>query len=193
MHNAEEPDYYEILQVSPRADRDMVDRVFRHLAKRYHPDSPGGDTDLFEQVVEAYRVISDAEKRAEYDAHYQDMREEHWRIFDSETTGDHLAEDRRIRQAILAALYAARRHDVDRPGVGSLELERLVGCPQEHMKFHMWYLKENGWAERTQNGLFAITAAGVDKAMDTGTPWQNPERRQLSAEGGGGSGAGVDE
>jgi curved DNA-binding protein CbpA len=33
------PDYYEILQVSPLADSETIERVFRHLAKRYHPDN----------------------------------------------------------------------------------------------------------------------------------------------------------
>jgi curved DNA-binding protein CbpA len=34
------PDHYEALQLSPRADRDTIERVFRHLAKRLHPDNP---------------------------------------------------------------------------------------------------------------------------------------------------------
>jgi hypothetical protein len=43
-------------------------------------------------------------------------------------------------------------------------LERLVDCPEEHMKFHIWYLKSNGWIERLDNGQYAITASGVDRA-----------------------------
>ncbi|MGI9042989.1 MAG: DnaJ domain-containing protein, partial [Gemmatimonadaceae bacterium] len=47
-------DYYEILQVSPRADRETVERVFRHLANRYHPDNKdSGNTEMFTQLTEA--------------------------------------------------------------------------------------------------------------------------------------------
>lgn len=182
MADRETPDYYDILQVSPRADRDTIDRVFRHLAKRYHPDNAdSGDTDRFNAVVEAFRVLSDAERRADYDARYTQVREEQWRIFDQESTGDHVEEDRRIRSGILSALYAARRDDVDKPGMGILELERLIGCPEEHMKFHIWYLKENGWLSRLDNGKLAITASGVDRVMEIGTPGPGSAARQLTA------------
>ena len=50
-------DYYEVLQLSPRADQDTIQRVFRHLAKRLHPDNAeSGDAARFEQVMRAYRV-----------------------------------------------------------------------------------------------------------------------------------------
>ncbi|MEO7964396.1 MAG: J domain-containing protein, partial [Gemmatimonadaceae bacterium] len=39
MTSAPLPDHYETLQVSPRADQETIERVFRHLAKRYHPDN----------------------------------------------------------------------------------------------------------------------------------------------------------
>lgn len=176
-NQTEEPDYYEILQVSPRADLDTLERVFRHLAKRYHPDNDTGDADRFSEIVDAYRILSDAEKRADYDARYAAIREQHWKIFDQESAGDSVEEDRRIREGILAALYAARRNDVDRPGMGALEMERLLGCPQEHMKFHLWYLKENGWLQRLENGMFAITASGVDRVMDAGAGSRFAPRR----------------
>ena len=50
------------------------------------------------------------------------------------------------------------------PGIGEVELERLSGCPVEHLDFHLWYLKEKGWIKRTENGTFAITVDGVDRA-----------------------------
>jgi hypothetical protein len=47
-----------------------------------------------------------------------------------------------------------------------MELERLLGCPEKHMEFHIWYLKEKGCIERTDTGGFAITADGVDSAIE---------------------------
>jgi curved DNA-binding protein CbpA len=182
MSEPRELDYYEILQVSPRADQETLERVFRHLAKRYHPDHEGGDASLFSELVEAYRVLSDPEKRADYDARYASIRENSWKIFDQESAGDNIEEDRRIRQALLAALYTARRNDADQPGMGALELERLLGCPQEHLKFHLWYIRENGWVERLPNGLIAITAAGVDRAMEMGVRGPGASRRLPAGE-----------
>jgi hypothetical protein len=161
------PDYYETLQVSPRADQETIERVFRHLAKRLHPDNPdSGNTDLFNQLVEAYRTLSIPEQRASYDARYDQIRRERWRIFDQRTAGSNVIADLRIRSAILTVLYTARRNDTDRPGVGIVDLERMLGCPEEHMKFHVWYLKENGWIRREDDGTLAITVAGVDRVLE---------------------------
>jgi hypothetical protein len=174
MADCENPDHYEVLQVSSRADHETIQRVFRHLAKRFHPDNTeSGDPERFKLVMESFRVLSQPMLRAKYDAEYEQARETRWRIFDQETSANDTAADRRIRVAALSLLYSARRNDPDRPGIGVLELERLLGCPEEHMKFHLWYLKENGWIQRTESGAFAITATGVDRVLDLGGPAKN--------------------
>jgi curved DNA-binding protein CbpA len=164
-------DFYEVLQLSPRADRDTIERVFRHLAKRYHPDNhDSGDADTFSQIVEAYRVLTDPEQRARYDIAYEQLKAAQWRIFDQETTRSEVASDARIRNAILALTYAARRNDNANPGVGSLELEHLLGCPESLMAFHLWYLREQGHIQRDNSGRFAITATGVSQVLEGGGP-----------------------
>jgi hypothetical protein len=174
MADLENADHYEALQVSPRADHETIQRVFRHLAKRYHPDNTeSGDPERFKVVMEAFRVLSQPKLRAKYDADYEQVRETRWRIFDQETSANDVAADRRVRVAALSLLYSARRNDPDRPGIGVVELERLLGCPEEHMKFHLWYLKENGWIQRTESGAFAITANGVDRVLELGGPTRN--------------------
>jgi len=45
-------------------------------------------------------------------------------------------------------------------------MERLLGCPSQHLEFPLWYLRQKTWVERLENGLIAITAAGVDKMLD---------------------------
>jgi len=168
---AQLPDHYENLQVSPRADRETIERVFRHLAKRYHPDNrDSGDTDTFSRVVEAYRVLSDPEERARYDLAYEQVKAAQWRIFDQETTHSEIAADARIRTAILALLYVARRNDSANPGVGVVQLERTLGCPESLMSFHVWYLREQGLIKRDENSGLAITAAGVDRVLQQGGP-----------------------
>jgi curved DNA-binding protein CbpA len=180
MQNGKMPDHYEVLQVSSRADQDTIERVFRHLAKRYHPDTENGEAGRFAEIVEAYRVLSSPDARAEYDARYESIREEHWRAVTEETAVDQLGEDRRIRFGILSLLYSARRNDVDRPGLGPVEMERVLACPEEHLKFHVWYLKENGWLQRLENGHYAITASGVDKVMEMGSPGQQAAPKRIT-------------
>ncbi len=171
---AESVDHYEVLQLSPRADQDTIQRVFRLLAKRLHPDNTeSGDAPRFAHLMAAFQVLSDPKARAKYDARYEQQREARWRIFDQGTAEKDLSADRRVRTAILSLLYTARRNDADRPGIGVLELERLLGCPEQHMKFHLWYLKENGWLERLESGMIAITASGVDRVLDLGGPMRD--------------------
>lgn len=64
-------DYYEILGVSRDADLKAIERAFHTLAMKYHPDhsSDPDATERFKEIAEAYAVLSDAQKRRQYDAH----------------------------------------------------------------------------------------------------------------------------
>ncbi|MFA7309976.1 MAG: DnaJ domain-containing protein, partial [Candidatus Paceibacterota bacterium] len=62
-------DYYEILGVQKTASEEDIKKAFRKLAKKYHPDKKGGDEEKFKQASEAYSVLSDKKKRAEYDTY----------------------------------------------------------------------------------------------------------------------------
>lgn len=59
-------DYYNILGVSKSASPDEIKKAYRKLAAKHHPDK-GGDTAEFQKVEEAYRTLSDPQKKAEYD------------------------------------------------------------------------------------------------------------------------------
>jgi hypothetical protein len=164
-------DYYETLQVSPHADVDTIQRVFRHLAKRYHPDNAeSGHPERFRELAEAFDVLSDPEQRARYDVKHAERTQRAWRVFDQDTALNDVETDRHIRASLLAILYTARRADSERPGLGEVDLERMLGCPETHMRFHIWYLKENGLVKRMDNGMLAITAAGVDVVLNDGGP-----------------------
>jgi len=61
-------DYYKILGVSRDASEEEVKKAFRKLAHVYHPDKSGGNEAKFKEASEAYAVLSDKKKRAQYDA-----------------------------------------------------------------------------------------------------------------------------
>ena len=67
---ADKRDYYDVLGVSKNADDAEIKKAFRTLAKKYHPDAHPGDAECeanFKEAQEAYAVLSDADKRRQYD------------------------------------------------------------------------------------------------------------------------------
>jgi len=63
-------DFYQILGVPEKASADEIKKAYRKLAKAHHPDANKGDpkaTERFKEIGEAYAVLSDAQKRAQYD------------------------------------------------------------------------------------------------------------------------------
>lgn len=62
-------DYYEILGVKKDASESDIKKAFRALAQKYHPDKKTGDEAKFKEASEAYAVLGDKKKRAEYDAY----------------------------------------------------------------------------------------------------------------------------
>ena len=58
--------YYTVLGVQENADQETIKKAYRHLAKKHHPDK-GGDDEVFKKVSEAYDVLGDDNKRAQYD------------------------------------------------------------------------------------------------------------------------------
>lgn len=103
-------DYYSALELDPSADLTAVNAAFRRLAWRYHPDrnpSPGA-TLQFQDINEAHQVLSDPERRAEYDAkwhpHSRDRRQP---VQHAARTHSHRSPHRRRRfRKVLLTLFA---------------------------------------------------------------------------------------
>jgi curved DNA-binding protein CbpA len=164
MEQNEFVDFYELLQVSPNAHADTIDRVFRHLAQRYHPDNQKtGDTDQFQKIMDAHETLKNSDSRARYDIRYRQAHEQRLRLTLDLAANNGLENDAIIRNRLLALLYAKRRNDARHPGLGNYYVAQMLGCPTETLEFHLWYLKEKGWITRLDDGSLAITAAGVDQ------------------------------
>ena len=156
-------DYYELLQISPNAEPETVQRVFRMLASRFHPDNPHtGDSKQFLSIKDAYEVLNDAERRAEYDLLYRAAKEAPMPIFELPDFVIGVDVETNKRNAVLCLLYKQRKMDHEQPGVSILELENVMGIAREHLMFTVWYLREKGCLKTNDNSELVITAAGID-------------------------------
>ena len=71
-------DYYKILEISINATNDDIKKAFRSLAKKYHPDRNVNDKNAlrkFQEVNEAYEVLSNEDSRKEYDKKISDFKQ----------------------------------------------------------------------------------------------------------------------
>jgi curved DNA-binding protein CbpA len=156
-------DHYETLQISPNADPDTIQRVFRLLAQRFHPDNKDtGNPDRFRALHEAYSVLSVPEKRAQYDVHHQALRAERWRFAASVKSNDDFEIEQQLRCTVLEILYARRRAEPGNPSFSPFELTQLTGQPREHFEFTVWYLSQRKLVTRDDQSRLTITADGVD-------------------------------
>lgn len=72
--------YYEILQVNKKASQEIIAKVYKTLAKKYHPDANPNNKEesekKFKEISEAYDILSDEAKRAEYDQELEEFESE---------------------------------------------------------------------------------------------------------------------
>ena len=173
-------DYYEVLQVSSNAEQDTIQRVFRLLAQRFHPDNKeSGNDQRFREIQDAYSVLNDPEKRARYDIGYQQRRHNRWRLV---STGEQASNDFEIEQMVrltmLEALYTKRRIEPASPSIYSTELETMLGRPREHLEFTIWYLSQRKYVTRDDQSRLMITADGVDYLEQN---YKGVQRKRLQA------------
>jgi curved DNA-binding protein CbpA len=164
MAKHETPDYYEILQISPTAEPETIHKVYRLLAQRCHPDNKDtGNESEFRQLSEAYRVLSDPERRAQYDIGHVALRQARWRLV---SNGSHASNDFEVEQLIrftvLEVLYTRRRTEPDNTGLSMRDLESLIGRAREQLEFTIWYLVQKKYITRGDNSDLVITADGVE-------------------------------
>ncbi|MEW5979833.1 MAG: DnaJ domain-containing protein [Acidobacteriota bacterium] len=184
MRSTATKNYYEILQISPRAEQLVITKVYRLLAAYYHPDNrQTGNEERFKDVIEAYEVLSDPARRSQYNAaigakadnaqgpgseeqrsahstHRETLRSRLDQM-DVPSNGDGLSE-RDLRKLLLLALYDVRRNNPGKPEISLLVLSELLGCHVDDLEFTNWYLKEKGLIRINESANFSITVAGVD-------------------------------
>ena len=161
-------DYYDVLQVSDAAEPETINRVYRMLAQRYHPDNrETGNEGRFRTITEAYQALSNPEKRAQYDATNQKRKKDRWRLVSAGAqTENDFEMEQVVRLTVLEALYTKRRVDPQNPGIYLVELERLIGRPREHLEFTIWFLNQKKLIA-TDDARMYLTADGAEYLEDS--------------------------
>jgi len=157
-------DYYDILQVSTNAEPETINRVYRILAQRFHPDNQQtGNEKRFRTLVEAYSVLSDPEKRAKYDVLHQKRRQDRWRLIAAGAQVENDFEmEQAIRLTVLEALYTKRRLEPMNPGIYWGEFESLTGRPREHLEFTIWFLQQKKFVTVDDKTRVILTVEGAE-------------------------------
>jgi len=156
-------DYYEMLRVSPGAEIESIQRVHRALAARYHPDNgETGDLEKFLRVNEAYKILSDPDKRREFDTSYKTRKENPMPVFLTKEFTEGVDGEINRRVGMLCLLYNQRRTNPVNPALSVLEIEQMMFIPREHLLFTVWYLKAKRFIAQDDRSSLMIIADGID-------------------------------
>ncbi|HEY0761185.1 MAG TPA: DnaJ domain-containing protein [Pyrinomonadaceae bacterium] len=160
---ADQIDLYEVLQVSDTAEPETISRVYRIFAQRYHPDNKETGNDArFREITEAYHILSNPERRAQYDATNERRRRDRWRVVSEGPASENNFElEQAVRLTVLEVLYTQRRVDPATPGIYLRELERMIGRPREHLEFTLWYLTQKKLINNDDSRMF-LTVDGAE-------------------------------
>ena len=174
-------DYYEMLRVSPGAELESIQRVHRALAARYHPDNKEtGNLERFLKVNEAFKILSDPEKRREFDASYKTRKENPLPVFLTKEFTEGVDGEVNRRIGLLCLLYTQRRINQILPALSVLEIEQVMFIPREHLQFTIWYLKSKRYIAQDDRSSLMITAEGID-FLETHLPEHKTMHKMLEA------------
>ena len=156
-------DYYEVLQISRRAEPETIHRVFRMMATRFHPDNPEtGNIERFMLLKRAYETLGDPERRMAYDAMHPAHSPQPIPLFAMREFVDGVEGENNRRLGILCLLYNQRKGSPDSPALSLLDLEQMMAYPREYLAFTLWFLREKSFIRVEENSSYAITAEGVE-------------------------------
>src|SRR5215469_10136877 len=155
--------YYDLFQINPRAEIETIERVYRILAARYHPDNlQSGDSERFRLLTEAYEVLSSPVRRNEYDRMLESSQGSPLSIFLGKEFTDGIDAEAKIRVGVLCLLYSKRRANPDFAALSLLDMENIMAFPRERLLFALWYLRAKRYVVQDDRSSFIISAEGVD-------------------------------
>jgi curved DNA-binding protein len=155
--------YYDLLQINPKAEIETIERVYRILASRYHPDNQQtGDAERFRTLTDAYQLLRDPVKRKEYDRQFEVNPAGPLPIFLGKEFAEGIDSEALIRIGVLCLLYSKRRANPDYAALSLLDMENIMAFPRERLLFALWYLRAKRYVLQDDRSSFIIAAEGVD-------------------------------
>jgi curved DNA-binding protein CbpA len=155
--------YYDLLQINPRAEIETIERVYRIMAARYHPDNKQtGNAERFRLLTEGYQMLRDPAKRGEYDRHFEVNPAGPLPIFLGKEFTEGIDSEAKIRIGVLCLLYSKRRANPDYAALSLLDMENIMSFPRERLLFALWYLRAKRYVLQDDRSSFIISAEGVD-------------------------------
>lgn len=155
--------YYDLLQISPQAEPETVERVYRLLAARYHPDNQEtGDAERFQMIQQACEVLRNPARRKEYDRQFEINSAKPLSIFLGKEFTEGIDAEAKIRIGVLCLLYSKRRANPDFAALSLLDMENIMAFPRERLLFALWYLRAKRYVLQDDRSSFIISAEGVD-------------------------------
>jgi len=185
-------DYYDLLQISPKAEVETIKRVYKMLVARLHPDNAEtGNAEQFIVLQRGFEVLCDPARRAAYDAEYTARVKQPLPSVEPAEFASGVDAELSRRVGILCVLFKQRQTNPARQGLSLLELEQITKCPSDFVSFTLWYLQSKNCVTTADNSDFVITPAGIDyleanlpaNALATGRleaamPWERESGRQ---------------
>ncbi len=155
--------YYDLLQINPRAEIETIERVYRIMAARYRPENlQTGNDERFRMLTEAYEMLRDPVKRKEYDRQFEVNQAGPLPIFLGKEFTDGIDAEAKIRIGVLCLLYSKRRANPDYAALSPLDMENIMAFPRERLLFALWYLRAKRFVLQDDRSSFIIAAEGVD-------------------------------
>jgi len=155
--------YYDLFQINPRAELETIERIYRLLSARYHPDNQQtGDAERFRMLNEAYQVLRDPVQRKEYDRQFEIHPAGPLPIFLGKDFTEGIDSEAKIRIGVLCLLYSKRRANPDYAALSLLDMENIMAFPRERLLFALWYLRSKRYVAQDDRSSFIISAEGVD-------------------------------
>jgi hypothetical protein len=156
-------DPYEILAVDQQSVSETIQQAYAKLAQKYHSrNSATGDAEMFKAVNLAYEILSNPERRREFDRLHGISQEAASPKFSGLPFFDALGLDVVLRAAILCLLYDRRRARPSAPGLSIRQVEIMVEATAVELSAAMWYLKQRGLVLSDDKSSLQITVDGMD-------------------------------
>ena len=154
--------------------------VFAEAAESPEPEEPSnGNAERFKQVLEAYRMLSDAKTRVAYDVRRRSSTQSLQEAFGLEIPDSEAEAEPAKRHAILKLVYHKMLRSPSQPGTMMRKLEEILGIAEPHLAFALWYLRQKRWIVSTDGGRIAITIEGVEEVERLGLIAHGDDRLRI--------------